>query len=85
MIETERLFLRSWQEADAEVLFKYVSDSDIGSNATWMPHISMEYSMEIIRTVFAVAESYSFRDYSYPGCNNQGTVKREFRNRRQVD
>lgn len=52
MIETERLVLRPWQEADAEVLFKYASDSDMGSSATWMPHILMEHSLEIIRTVF---------------------------------
>ena len=84
MIETERLVLRPWQEADAEVLFKYASDSDMGSSATWMPHILMEHSLEIIRTVFAVAESHSFRYYSYPRtvlyCN-----RREFRNRRQID
>ena len=32
-IETERLILRSWEESDAESLYKYASDPDIGPNA----------------------------------------------------
>lgn len=35
MIETERLILRHWQENDADALFKYASDPDIGPIAGW--------------------------------------------------
>ena len=59
MIETDRLILRSWQDSDAEALFKYAQDPDIGPIAGWAPHMSVEYSREIIRTVFAAPEIYA--------------------------
>lgn len=59
MIETERLILRPWTEADADVMYKYASDPDIGPIAGWPPHTSVENSREIIRTVFAAPETYA--------------------------
>ncbi|MBO5427616.1 MAG: GNAT family N-acetyltransferase [Prevotella sp.] len=59
MIETERLILRPWEESDAEAMFKYASDPDIGPIAGWPPHTSVENSREIIRTVFATPETYA--------------------------
>ena len=59
MIETERLFLRPWQETEADILFKYASDPDIGPIAGWPPHTSVENSLEIIRTVFSAPETYA--------------------------
>lgn len=59
MIETERLILRPWEESDAEAMFKYASDPDIGPIAGWPPHTSVENSREIIRTVFAAPETYA--------------------------
>ncbi|MDE5555014.1 MAG: GNAT family N-acetyltransferase [Muribaculaceae bacterium] len=59
MIETSRLILRPWQESDAEALYKYASDPDIGPMAGWPPHNSVENSLEIIRSVFAVPETYA--------------------------
>ena len=58
-IETERLILRPWQEDDAEALYKYASDPDIGPPAGWPPHTSVENSRDIIRTVFAAPETYA--------------------------
>ena len=52
VMETERIKLRLWQESDAEVLFKYASDPDVGPRAGWPPHKNVEESLEIIRTVF---------------------------------
>ena len=51
-METERILLRPWQDSDAETLFKYASDPDVGPRAGWPPHKSVEESLEIIRTVF---------------------------------
>ncbi|MBO4724195.1 MAG: GNAT family N-acetyltransferase [Bacteroidaceae bacterium] len=51
-METERLILRPWRESDAEALFKYASDPDVGPRAGWPPHKSVEESLDIIRTVF---------------------------------
>ena len=52
MMETERLILRPWRESDAEALFKYASDPDVGPRAGWPPHKSVEESLQIIQTVF---------------------------------
>ena len=51
-METERILLRHWQESDAEALFKYASDPDVGPRAGWPAHQSEEESLEIIRTYF---------------------------------
>ena len=47
-METERILLRYWQESDAEALFKYASDPDVGPRAGWPAHNSVEESREII-------------------------------------
>ena len=52
-METERIILRPWRELDAESLFKYASDHELGPRAGWLPHKSVEESREIIRTVFS--------------------------------
>jgi RimJ/RimL family protein N-acetyltransferase len=52
VMETERILLRPWRESDAEILFKWASDPDVGPRAGWPPHKSVEESLEIIRTVF---------------------------------
>ena len=49
---TDRILLRPWREEDAEALFKYASDAEVGPRAGWAPHRSVEESLEIIRTVF---------------------------------
>ena len=59
VLETKRLILRPWQEDDAEDLYKYASDPDIGSPAGWQPHTSVENSREIIRTVLSAPETYA--------------------------
>jgi len=51
-METERIVLRPWCESDAEALFRYASDPDVGPRAGWPPHKSVEESLEIIRNVF---------------------------------
>ena len=51
-METDRIILRPWRERDAEALYKYASDPDVGSRAGWPPHKSAEESREIIRTIF---------------------------------
>ena len=51
-METDRILLRPWRDSDAEALFKYASDPEVGPRAGWPPHRSVEESLEIIRTVF---------------------------------
>ena len=52
-METARILLRQWRESDAETLFKYASDPEVGPRAGWPPHKSVEESLEIIRTLFS--------------------------------
>ena len=53
MMETERLLLRPWQESDAEALYRWARDPEVGPAAGWSPHTSVENSREIIRTVLS--------------------------------
>ena len=52
MMETNRIILRPLRESDAEALFKYASDPDVGPRAGWPPHKSVEESLEVIRSIF---------------------------------
>lgn len=51
-METKKILLRHWRESDAEMLYKYASDPEVGPHAGWSPHKSVEESLEIIRTLF---------------------------------
>lgn len=53
VIETGRLFLRPWCEADSEALYKYASDSRVSEQALWPCHTSVEMSRRVIRDIFA--------------------------------
>ena len=58
-LETDRLILRSWDDSDAEELYKYAQNPQVGPVAGWPPHQSVEESLEIIRTVFSYPETYA--------------------------
>ena len=70
MMETERLILRPWHENDAEALYRYASDPEVGPPAGWPPHTSVENSRDIIRTVFSAPETYAvcLKDGTPIGC-----------------
>ena len=59
MLETKRLLLRPWQESDAESLYEYAKDPDVGPPAGWPPHMSVDNSREIIRNVLSSPETYA--------------------------
>lgn len=58
-LETERLILRRWQDSDAEDLYKYASDPDVGPIAGWPVHKNVQESLGVIRYVFCGAEAYA--------------------------
>lgn len=58
-LETERVVLRAWAEEDAEELYRYAQDPDVGPIAGWPPHTSVENSRQIIRDVLSVPETYA--------------------------
>lgn len=58
-LETERLILRPWKSEDAESLFSFAKDPDVGPIAGWPPHKSVEESREVIKNVFCGKECYA--------------------------
>ena len=51
-IVTERLLLRRWKLSDADALYKYACDPEVGPHAGWPPHENVEESKMIIRELF---------------------------------
>lgn len=58
-LTTERLLLRPWKDSDAENLFEYAKDPEVGPIAGWPPHKNIEESRDVIRNVFNGAECYA--------------------------
>lgn len=58
ILETKRLLLRPWQETDAEELYKYASDPDVGPIAGWPVHTSVEFSREVIKNVLSAEGTF---------------------------
>jgi len=80
-LQTERITLRRWTDDDAETLFKWASNPDVGLRAGWPPHKSVEESREIIKmfnyskTMWAVVfretnEIIGCAGYLTPGSSN---------------
>ncbi|AEB06385.1 GCN5-related N-acetyltransferase [Coriobacterium glomerans PW2] len=59
VIETERLLLRPWEDADAAELYLLVRDPVIGDNAGWPAHTSEAMSLQVIRDVLRGDEQYA--------------------------
>lgn len=59
ILKTDRLILRPWEETDAQSLYEYAKDPDIGPIAGWPPHKSVEESLVIIKKVFNSKECYA--------------------------
>jgi len=59
VLNTNRLILRTWEESDAEELFRFASSPDVGPIAGWPAHTSVENSREIIRDVLSVPDTFA--------------------------
>lgn len=59
ILHTDRLILRSWEEKDAEDLYKYASHPEVGPIAGWPVHTSVENSREVIRDVLSSPDTYA--------------------------
>lgn len=59
MLETKRLILRHWEDADASSLYLYARDPQVALPAGYKPHDSVEYSRAYIRTVYNKDEVYA--------------------------
>lgn len=69
IFKTENLVLRPWADSDAECLYHFAKNPNIGPIAGWPPHESVEDSLNIIKTVFAKRETYAIVRNGVPiGC-----------------
>lgn len=59
ILETKRLILRRWEESDAEDLYKYASNPNVGPIAGWPPHQSLDESKDVIKNVLNGKEAYA--------------------------
>ena len=48
-LETERCILRPFRQSDLEDFFEYAKNPNVGPNAGWQPHNSIEESQEILQ------------------------------------
>lgn len=51
-METERLILRKVNKSDAEDIYSYSKEPNVGPNAGWSPHKTLEETKGIISTMF---------------------------------
>lgn len=60
-LETKRLLLRPWEKtrSDAEELYRYAKDPQVGPIAGWPPHTSVENSLELIESVLSAPQTYA--------------------------
>lgn len=61
IIDTERLILKPFTLDDAQGLYDYAKNPDVGPRAGWKPHESVEESAEIIKTIFFKGISWVIR------------------------
>lgn len=59
ILQTDRLLLRRWAEQDANALYKYASNPDVGPRAGWPVHQSVEFSLEVIRRYFMNEDTWA--------------------------
>ncbi|MFT9008568.1 MAG: GNAT family protein [Bifidobacterium sp.] len=62
ILMADDLILRPWRandEAEAQALFRYAKDPEIGPSAGWNTHADVQESAAIIRDVLCGAESYA--------------------------
>ncbi len=58
ILETERLILRPLVETDAESIFEYAKDPEVGPVAGWPAHQSVQESRDVIREVLSGPRCY---------------------------
>ena len=58
-LETELLIMRRWEDSDAECLYEYAKDPDVGPIAGWPPHQSIDESRDVIKNVLNGKEAYA--------------------------
>ena len=61
-LETERLILREFRESDAEDVYEYARDPEVGPNAGWKPHESLDESRGVVKNFIQSGEVWAIED-----------------------
>ncbi|MGL4343856.1 MAG: GNAT family N-acetyltransferase [Cellulosilyticaceae bacterium] len=61
-LETQRLILRQWELADAQDLYDYAKNPNVGPDAGWKPHESIDESIEIIKGFIEAGECWAVEE-----------------------
>ena len=59
VLETERLYIRRFEEKDLPDFYAYASDPLVGPSAGWKPHESLEESQEILNGFIKSADIFA--------------------------
>ncbi len=59
ILETERLILRHWKDSDADRLYEYAKDPDVGPVAGWPAHQNIDESRYAIQNILNGREAYA--------------------------
>lgn len=69
VLKINNIKLRHWKEEDAKYLYRFAKNPNIGPIAGWLPHTSVEDSLNIIKTVYIRPECYAIIKEDIPiGC-----------------
>jgi RimJ/RimL family protein N-acetyltransferase len=59
VFETERIVVRNWKTEDANEMYDYAKNENVGPNAGWAPHESVDESKNIIKMFIRDGDSYA--------------------------
>jgi len=57
-IETNRLVLRPFSESDAPDVFESCKNPNLGNNAGWKPHETIEETIDVLNAIFIGKEGF---------------------------
>lgn len=66
ILETERLILRPWRESDAEAIYKYAQNPNVGPMAGWKPHQSIDESRHVLKTILNNSYAVVLKELNEP-------------------
>ena len=64
-IETNRLVLRPFTESDAPDVFESCKNPNLGNNAGWKPHETIEETIDVLNAIFIGKEVKSVLNYGF--------------------
>lgn len=62
ILETERLILRGFEKKDAEAVFAYAKNPNVGPHAGWKPHGNIKESKKIVVNIFMANQVWAIID-----------------------